>query len=380
MRTDYPAGAPVSSGDGFRNDVVADRRHRCPTRDRRRGGPDRQRRVARDDHLCPADPHQADPAPRHRHLHLLGRPGRLHRPDRGGPGSGDLRRGRPGLLPAARGLPGHGLDQERHRQRRRADRHDLREQLRARAAPPRSATRPRPGRARPRRPGRSATRTAAPATSSRPVVRRGPQRDRDHSGSGSGAERADQPRQAGCGEHRRHGRTAARRRDVLRDARRRRPRSEVRHPRGRAPRSTATTPSRTARSCPYTVTVGNSGTAANGNNDPLVGPDVWDPLPTGITCAAISAISNGGVCTNPGRCRAADVQRQRHPQRDPMGPRRHGHDRPGRDPGADLRDADPGSVPASPPPIRTTRPWRPTERPPTPDRRPSTGLRATSTR
>ncbi|MFZ2501925.1 MAG: isopeptide-forming domain-containing fimbrial protein [Nocardioides sp.] len=50
----------------------------------------------------------------------------------------------------------------------------------------------------------------------------------------------------------------------------------------------------------YTLTVGNTGTAAVGNNVPIAGPDVWDVLPAGITCAAITAISDGGVCTNPG--------------------------------------------------------------------------------
>ena len=33
---------------------------------------------------------------------------------------------------------------------------------------------------------------------------------------------------------------------------------------------------------------------------PISPPEVWDVLPTGITLRAISAISDGGACTNPG--------------------------------------------------------------------------------
>ena len=51
----------------------------------------------------------------------------------------------------------------------------------------------------------------------------------------------------------------------------------------------------------YTVAVGNDGTAAAGNDEPIVGPDVWDVLPDGITCADVSAISDTGVCTDPGQ-------------------------------------------------------------------------------
>lgn len=50
----------------------------------------------------------------------------------------------------------------------------------------------------------------------------------------------------------------------------------------------------------YTVTVGNGGSAANDNDTPIYGPDVWDVLPVGVTCADISTISSSGVCTDPG--------------------------------------------------------------------------------
>ena len=50
----------------------------------------------------------------------------------------------------------------------------------------------------------------------------------------------------------------------------------------------------------FTVGVTNNGTAANRNDVPVVGPDTWDRLPRGITCANVSLISDSGVCTNPG--------------------------------------------------------------------------------
>ncbi len=50
----------------------------------------------------------------------------------------------------------------------------------------------------------------------------------------------------------------------------------------------------------YTVNVGNDGTAANKNAIDIVGPDVWDVLPPGVTCARITVISDSGVCTDPG--------------------------------------------------------------------------------
>lgn len=51
----------------------------------------------------------------------------------------------------------------------------------------------------------------------------------------------------------------------------------------------------------YTVALTNNGSAAAANNEDMVGPDVWDILPAGVTCAQIAAISNGGQCTNPGQ-------------------------------------------------------------------------------
>ena len=45
----------------------------------------------------------------------------------------------------------------------------------------------------------------------------------------------------------------------------------------------------------------------------MLSPDVWDVLPLGITCADISAISDGGVCTNPDDPDPADVLREAAP-------------------------------------------------------------------
>lgn len=49
----------------------------------------------------------------------------------------------------------------------------------------------------------------------------------------------------------------------------------------------------------YTVGVTNAGTAGNRSNVAVVGPDVWDVLPAGVTCAQISSISDAGRCTDP---------------------------------------------------------------------------------
>ena len=50
----------------------------------------------------------------------------------------------------------------------------------------------------------------------------------------------------------------------------------------------------------FRIDLTNNGSATTNNAVPILGPDVWDALPTGITCADISAISDGGACTDPG--------------------------------------------------------------------------------
>lgn len=50
----------------------------------------------------------------------------------------------------------------------------------------------------------------------------------------------------------------------------------------------------------FRIDLTNTGVAANGTNVPVFAPDVWDVLPVGITCSQITAISDAGVCTNPG--------------------------------------------------------------------------------
>ncbi|GGO79195.1 DUF11 domain-containing protein [Nocardioides deserti] len=49
----------------------------------------------------------------------------------------------------------------------------------------------------------------------------------------------------------------------------------------------------------FSVTTTNAGTAAAGNARDVIGPDVWDRLPAGITCAQVTAITDGGECTDP---------------------------------------------------------------------------------
>lgn len=44
----------------------------------------------------------------------------------------------------------------------------------------------------------------------------------------------------------------------------------------------------------------NSGTAPLTLGQDITNPEVWDVLPAPLTCATVSAISDGGVCTNPG--------------------------------------------------------------------------------
>ena len=50
----------------------------------------------------------------------------------------------------------------------------------------------------------------------------------------------------------------------------------------------------------FRVDATNNGSAANNNNVPITGIKLWDVLPAGIGCALVSAISDGGACTNPG--------------------------------------------------------------------------------
>ena len=50
----------------------------------------------------------------------------------------------------------------------------------------------------------------------------------------------------------------------------------------------------------FRVDATNNGTSANANDVPITGLTVWDLLPAGIGCTAISTISDGGSCTDPG--------------------------------------------------------------------------------
>jgi len=49
----------------------------------------------------------------------------------------------------------------------------------------------------------------------------------------------------------------------------------------------------------FRVDATNNGSAGNANDVPITGLTIWDVLPSGISCAAVSAVSDGGVCTNP---------------------------------------------------------------------------------
>lgn len=49
----------------------------------------------------------------------------------------------------------------------------------------------------------------------------------------------------------------------------------------------------------YTVRVTNNGSTANRNNLDVIGPDVWDVLPAGITCSMVGTISDSGICYDP---------------------------------------------------------------------------------
>lgn len=50
----------------------------------------------------------------------------------------------------------------------------------------------------------------------------------------------------------------------------------------------------------FRVDVKNTSVAGSVNDLPISAPDVWDVLPTGITCSAISAISDSGACYDAG--------------------------------------------------------------------------------
>ncbi len=50
----------------------------------------------------------------------------------------------------------------------------------------------------------------------------------------------------------------------------------------------------------FRVDYTNDGTVANRNALDVLAPDLWDVLPAGITCADVSILSFGGVCTDPG--------------------------------------------------------------------------------
>ncbi len=50
----------------------------------------------------------------------------------------------------------------------------------------------------------------------------------------------------------------------------------------------------------FRIDATNNGSAANANNLPITGVKVWDVLPPGVPCGAVSAVSDSGACTNPG--------------------------------------------------------------------------------
>ncbi|MFL6163229.1 MAG: LPXTG cell wall anchor domain-containing protein [Jatrophihabitantaceae bacterium] len=50
----------------------------------------------------------------------------------------------------------------------------------------------------------------------------------------------------------------------------------------------------------FRIDASNTGSAADANDVPITGLTVWDVLPAGIGCAVVSAISDGGGCTDPG--------------------------------------------------------------------------------
>ena len=50
----------------------------------------------------------------------------------------------------------------------------------------------------------------------------------------------------------------------------------------------------------FRVDASNQGSVANANNVDVSNLQLWDVLPAGIRCAQLSAISDGGSCTDPG--------------------------------------------------------------------------------
>jgi large repetitive protein len=50
----------------------------------------------------------------------------------------------------------------------------------------------------------------------------------------------------------------------------------------------------------FRIDASNGGSAANANDVPITGLLLWDVLPSGISCAVVSAVSDGGSCTDPG--------------------------------------------------------------------------------
>jgi uncharacterized repeat protein (TIGR01451 family)/fimbrial isopeptide formation D2 family protein len=60
----------------------------------------------------------------------------------------------------------------------------------------------------------------------------------------------------------------------------------------------------------YALTVSNTGTAASGTNVAVNGVVVWDRLPAGVTCAAVTTpIPNAGTCSDTAPAGAADTTR-----------------------------------------------------------------------
>lgn len=50
----------------------------------------------------------------------------------------------------------------------------------------------------------------------------------------------------------------------------------------------------------FRIDATNNGSAADANDVPITGMQIWDVLPAGTGCAAVSAVSDAGTCTDPG--------------------------------------------------------------------------------